>query len=623
MIPGRRRTGPIGPGRYGGSRQAAKAVVLGTTLSPSSNSSVQVRILPGPVVAVNGGGRLGDAGQDRHPRPAATGMTAAVRRLGALCLAVVVACTGEVAGPRGELSPIPPMPQGQPGSPPVVPRGKYARIACRLPHEQVRRLRNGYVAGRSGEIQFVLRPPHFFQGYSHSGPSGALQRVPLLLYGPGHVPSIGVVRRPTTLTSVAPTLARYLGYDFDTPDGEPLAEAILPGQEPPKLVMVVVWDAAGRNVLDEYPAEWAAVRGLIRKGAWFENVTVGTTPSMTPPVHATIGTGVYPRRHGIPDFVMREGDGLAGSIGSGPRSLVVPTLADLYDRDRGNRPLIGLVAWEPTLGMLGHGSFLEGGDRDLALVTKQGGWSISPENRRHFRFEDYVETVGGLHREAARQDLEDGRLDGQWLDQSLATPIDIEYTPAYSRYQTRILTEVIRREGFGHDDVPDLLFTNYKQIDRVAHVWSFPGQHMRAVVAAVAQELMKLIRFLDGVVGEGRWVLALTADHGATPLASETGAFTINRDELQADMVAAFDTDGDRTSVIRRMLETQLWMNVSELEENGYTPEDVAGFLMAYTTEDNAADPSSVSGDLRNERLFRAALPGSVLDALPCLPAED
>jgi hypothetical protein len=146
---------------------------------------------------------------------------------------------------------------------------------------------------------------------------------------------------------------------------------------------------------------------------------------------------------------------------------------------------------------------------------------------------------------------------------------------------------------------------------------------MRAVVSAVAQELMKFIRFLDGEVGEGQWVLALTADHGATPLASETGAFTINRDELQADMLASLDTDGDRTSVIRRILETQLWMNVSELEENGHILEDVASFLMAYTIGDNASDPSAVPGDLGDERLFRAAFPGTVLDALACLPAKD
>jgi Type I phosphodiesterase / nucleotide pyrophosphatase len=497
-------------------------------------------------------------------------------------------------------------------------RGTYGKLACGLPREHLQRVQNGYFAGRSGEIQFVVRPPHFFQGFSHSGPSSALQRIPLLLYGPGHVPSIGKVRRPVTLTSLAPTLAKFLRFDFQTPDGEPLEEAVLLDNEPPKLVMVVVWDAAGRNVLDEYAPEWTVVRGLIPKGAWFENATVGTTPSMTPPVHATIGTGVYPRRHGIVDFVMRKGDRIVGSIGRGPEALAVPSLADLYDRENGNRPLIGLVAWEPTLGMIGHGSLLEGGDKDLVLATKRGEWGLSPRNRSHFRFEGYVEAIGDLDHEAHRQDLEDGQLDGDWLGQSLGTTLELEYTPAYSRYQTQVLTEVIRREGFGQDDVSDLLFTNYKQIDRVAHVWSFPGRHMGAVIAALSQELMRLMRFLDGEVGEGQWVLALTADHGATPLASETGAVTINRDELQADIVRELDTDADRTSVIQRILETQLWMNVSELEDNGHTLQDVAGFLMAYTVGDNASHPSLVPEPLARERLFRAAFPGRVLNALPC-----
>jgi hypothetical protein len=537
--------------------------------------------------------------------------------LGVLWLAVAVACTGgEVAAPGGGS----PTTRGLPSPTGLATTklGKYARLACSLPRPQLERLRNGYSTRRSGELQFVIRPPHFFRGYSHSGPFDHLQRVPLLLYGPGHVPSIGTVREPVTLTSLAPTLAQHLGYDFDSPDGEPLQQAVAPEMDHPKLVVVVVWDAAGRNVLEEYRAEWAAVRRLIPEGAWFERATVGTTPSMTPPVHATIGTGVYPREHGIPDFVMRDGDVLIGSLGSGPSSLLVPTLGDRFDRDRANRPLIGLVGWEPTLGMLGHGSFLQGADRDLALTTKQGEWGLSPENRRYFRLPRYVETIGGLDREAARVDLEDGRLDGEWFDQPLATPLDIEYSPAYSRYQTHVLAQLIEREGFGTDAVPDLLFTNYKQVDRVAHTWSFPSRQMRAVVAGVAQELMKLIRILDRKVGKGQWLLALTADHGATPLASETGGFAIDREELEADILATFDTDGDRNQAIQRLLETQLWMDVRELKENGYTLEDIAAYLMSYTAADNALDPSALPESLRQDRLFRTALPGSVLDTLSC-----
>jgi hypothetical protein len=346
---------------------------------------------------------------------------------------------------------------------------------------------------------------------------------------------------------------------------------------------------------------------------------VGTTPSMTPPVHATIGTGVYPRRHGIIDFVMGKGDELVGSTGSGPQSLMVPTLADLYDRDRGNRPLIGLVAWEPTLGMIGHGSFLEGGDQDLVLATKQGEWGLSPENRRHFRFEGYVETIGGLHQEAARQDLEDGRLDGQWLGQSLATALDIEYTPAYSRYQTQVLAEVIRRDGFGHDDVSDLLFTNYKQIDLVGHRWSMNSPQMEAVLRSSDRALGQLVRILDEEVGRGRWVLALTADHGLTPHRSRTGAVFMVPRVLGEDIRAVFD-DQDERKVLETTRPTQMWIDIEELKSNGFTLADVARYISRYTRGQYEDDPGSLSESERRERLFSLAIPGRMLERLPCLP---
>ena len=45
-------------------------------------------------------------------------------------------------------------------------------------------------------------------------------------------------------------------------------------------------------------------------------------------------------------------------------------------------------------------------------------------------------------------------------------------------YQTRMVEEVIEREGFGKDDVPDLLFVNYKAIDHASHIWSVNSPEM-------------------------------------------------------------------------------------------------------------------------------------------------
>ena len=39
----------------------------------------------------------------------------------------------------------------------------------------------------------------------------------------------------------------------------------------------------------------------------------------------------------------------------------------------------------------------------------------------------------------------------------------------------------IKREGFGADDTPDLLYLNFKEIDYISHVWSVnsPGDGRR------------------------------------------------------------------------------------------------------------------------------------------------
>lgn len=536
-----------------------------------------------------------------------------------VAMLLAVACSDQPPAPNGATTP---QPTASATAPQEVATGKYAQIACDLPPTQLRRILNGFIAGKSGEIQFVLRTPHFFGANSHSGPWNYLQRVPLFFYGPGHVAPAGEVSRPATVADIAPTFGRLLGYDFQTADGRVMEEAVLPDQDPPRLIVLVVWDGAGRNVLAEYPAAWDELQQLIPNGAWFDNATVGSSPSVTPATHATMGTGVFPRTHGALDLRIRDGDSLVGPILNGPQYLLAPTLADEFDRDMDNQPVVGFVATEPALGMVGHGSFLEGGDKDLALGQREGVWGLTEANQEYFRYEPSLTEVPGLDEAVRRLDLEDGRLDGQWLGQAvLELPADILHTPAYAEYQTEVLRHIIREEGFGQDDVPDLLFTNYKQIDRVGHRWPFPSPQMEAVVASSAREFINLTEVLDEEVGQGEWVMGLTADHGSTPSAASSGAYGIDQIELSNDINEAFDTDGDDTPVLASFRVTQLWFNVAELEENGHTLADVADFLMEYTPADNAADPSGVSEGLRTERLFAAAFPAEVLDRLPCTPA--
>jgi hypothetical protein len=501
---------------------------------------------------------------------------------------------------------------GVPRADTVAAAPSWAKIACALPNEQIQRVYEGYHPERSGEVQFLPKYPNFVGSYySHSGTWPYLQDVPLLVHGPGHVPSVGTVKRPVTVADVAPTYADMLGFTFDAPDGSPLVEAVGAAATPPKLIFTLVWDGGGRDVLKRYPKSWPNLKRLMRRGAWFENATVGSSPSVTPSIHASIGTGALPRHHGIVDLRFRIGGGAPTST-QRAEALITPSLVDEYDVAKGNEPVIGMVGAEGTLGVVGHGSGWEGGDADIAAAQRAGKWGLSASNGQYFRFPSYVPSLPGYKKVKPTADRQDGRIDGRWFSLPLSSADALTYTPAYSHYQTGVVEEIIDREGFGADEIPDLLFVNYKVIDKVGHKYSFPSREMAAVVRGVDQALGDLVKILDRSVGEGQWVLALTADHGFTPKASTTGAIVIDNYELARDLGAAFDG-------IQSPRPTQTWVDEADLEQGGHSLGDVARYLMSYTRAQNTANPSTLPAGRGGEKLFAAAFPSSILPGLPCV----
>jgi hypothetical protein len=476
---------------------------------------------------------------------------------------------------------------------------------------------------------FVPDEPNFVgTNFPHSGPWDYLQEVPLFWYGPGIVPGRGTIGREVTLADVAPTQAALLRTPFAAPDGSPLPE-VPATPAPPALIVTLVWDGGGRDVLGAYPAGWPFLRSLIPDGVWFEEATVGSSPSVTPASHATIGTGAYPSRTGQTDIDLRVGSELVRAGERGPALLLEPTLGDVFDRAMDNEPIIGMlgsVSWH--LNMASHGSYSEGGDRDLAVLRvptgeeregREGGeWNLVGPPRRFFRFPRYVNQLPPLSSYTDDLDRRDGRLDGQWLDNSIAQYERGWATPARIPYQARMVEEVIHREGFGDDDVPDMLFVNFKAIDHVSHIWSVNSPEMRDTLRWQDQELRHFVRFLNAEVGRGRWVLALTADHGTQYDPAVSGAFQVTLRELGRDLEAAFPSSTG-PPVFRGVRTSQLFINEAAMEASGYTFEQIALFLHEYTKEQGAADPARVPADERDDRVFSAAFPIDMLPGLGCL----
>src|SRR5680860_33807 len=249
-----------------------------------------------------------------------------VALLAALILLAISACTADdppaepnlPPGASDDLNGLP-SPEVESVTEPV---GDWFESSCAEDLEILRRVRAGLHRERGPEIATVPREPNYFGGfstYTHSGPWDYVQRVPLALYGPGFIKSQGDLKlqRRVTLADVAPTLAELVGVELpgDRP-GRAITEALVDENRRgrPKVIVQLVWDGGGTNVLEQWPESWPTLGRIMAEGTSILDVEVGASPSVTPAVHATIGTGAFPRQHGIVGIRARDGDRSAGEL---------------------------------------------------------------------------------------------------------------------------------------------------------------------------------------------------------------------------------------------------------------------------------------------------------------------
>jgi hypothetical protein len=540
-------------------------------------------------------------------------------------LASLAGCVGSTAAPSLD---------GRGAKPSFPPTAAEPRTtACDVLGPSVlRRISHGTDPERSGEIQLVPSEDLQAGGLSHASPFDITQRVPLLVYGPGVVRP-GVYRRPATLADIAPTTADILRFSrFNAPDGNALTQALLPADRRrlPRLVVTLIWDSAGVDLLRRWPAAWPRLRALARDSAWFTNAALDASPSNTPPSHATIGTGAFPRTNGVPDEYIRVGRRIERPLHLGPRVLKVPTLGDRYDLAMGNRSLVGTVgSLSAHLLMMSRGSFAPGGDRDLAITREPkesatGGddsaprWRLSEDMAPYYELPQYANDpslAGSFHREIERLDVADGAEDGRWREHEISSLLGGWETPARSAWQTSLVEGMIGREGFGADDVPDLLYVNYKMLDSLGHAYSADAIELLDGLRAQDRELGRLVRFLDERVGRNQWAMVLTADHGMARDPAATGAERYDVRSLAASIDAAFGAPGE--PVVQRMRPTQVWLDTRALIESGADVGDVASYLSSLTRAQLATAGAEIARP--DAPAFLAVIPTSTLDDLPCL----
>ncbi len=194
---------------------------------------------------------------------------------------------------------------------------------------------------------------------------------PLAFLGPNV--TRGALPAGTGLDDVAPTVAALLGYAPPHPEvrtGRAIDDVADGGVPPDLLGVEIVWKGVGSDALGgRWPARTRAL--VAETGTSTLHATIGSLPLDPAAILTTIGTGGLPSQHGITGTDLRTTHGgVARAWSPGAPEAVITSLPDDLDRSFGERSMVGLVASDPTdLGLIGDGWYL-GADRDQVVVDR-------------------------------------------------------------------------------------------------------------------------------------------------------------------------------------------------------------------------------------------------------------
>ncbi len=326
---------------------------------------------------------------------------------------------------------------------------------------------------------------------------------------------------------------------------------------------MVMVDQLRADLLTRYDAAFTGgFRRLLDQGAVFTNTTHDHAETETAIGHATVATGVFPRRHGVAANQWFEADGdrwnavyavadstvsiLAdpGLSGRSPANLRASAIGDwvaaadpdarvvsISRKDRGAIPAGGRAATDVYWLALGNGvagfttsTFYRDSLPDWvreanALITPvlwgDTVWtsSVAPDLRDLARPDENPHEGDGKHttfphRAHAEVDMVNRARWGTWLTNSPATDVAV----------TTLATHALRALELGTRGSADLLAVSYSSTDGVGHTYGPLSQEQLDNLVRLDRQLGILMDSLDAHVGVGRWSLVLSADHGVLEL---------------------------------------------------------------------------------------------------------
>lgn len=330
----------------------------------------------------------------------------------------------------------------------------------------------------------------------------------------------------------------------------------------PKLVVLLMIDQFRADYLTRFENDLGpdGFRRLEHDGAWFTNANYSYIPTATAAGHASVATGRLPRQHGVAanQWFQKAGAESAQSAvwdesvrvvglddakraGGSPHNLKGPTLGDeMKLADRRSRVFSVSIKDRAAVFMAGmrpDAAFWWNADTGR-FISSTYYCDALPAYAQAFNDEHWADRFHGQEWTRA---LPDAAYEGcypvraEWFtaeglspklpiklpDEQPATRkyyAVLEATPFGNELVFELARRMIESEKLGGGSAPDMLCLSLSSFDIAGHVFGPQSEHMLDFTVRTDRQLAGFLKLLDDKVGKGKWTLALTGDHGVTPV---------------------------------------------------------------------------------------------------------
>lgn len=334
---------------------------------------------------------------------------------------------------------------------------------------------------------------------------------------------------------------------------------------PPKLIVSIAIDQLRGDLLQRYePAFSGGLRRLMEHGHYFTQASHAHARTSTAPGHATLTTGVYPARHGLianswqhrrgvlwermyavadPDSPILGFENEPLLEGRSPRNMIREGLPDwlghldedarrvsISRKDRAAIPMGGRnsehVYWLlPELARFitsthyrdGYPGWLRDFNEDVmpGIFGAKVWESLIPPEFAHLARADSADyEFDGVHTTFPHVSAEENAGDTS-LAQHYVWGAD---RPVADDAVMALATVALDELDLGQRDETDYLALSLSATDRMGHQHGPLSPEVFSILLNVDRLLGDFFALLDEEVGEGRWVVGLSSDHGVVTM---------------------------------------------------------------------------------------------------------